>query len=261
MAEEAGAKDKARGYAAPAIEKGFDVIELLADSPGGLTISEIAQRLGRSISELFRIIVVMERRRWLYKNPFSDRYTVTYRVLEVAYRATPAQALTLAAAPIMHDLTLATNQSCHLVVRAEGRGLVVLRQENAGPSGFAMRLGAVIDLVTSCSGHVLLAYTEEERLDAVLAHLPEPWAMPEEQLRKKLSAVRRRGYEKQPSARVAGVTDLSYPVFSLGGGIAAALTIPYILMIDGSQAHDLEGIRHLLGEAARRISSELGWSA
>jgi DNA-binding IclR family transcriptional regulator len=254
------AKDKTRGYAAPALEKGFDVIELLADAPTGLTVSEIAQRLGRSMSELFRIIVVMERRRWLYKDPSSDRYTVTYRVLDVAFRGTPAQSLTLAAAPIMHDLSQTTNQSCHLVVRAEGRGLVVLRQENAGPSGFAMRLGAVIDLVTSCSGHVLLAFAEEARLPAILALLPAPPALPLDRLHQRLAAVRKRGFEKQPSARVGGVTDISYPIFSLDGRITAALTIPYIAMIDGSQELDLDGTRQLLGQAARSISHQLGWS-
>ena len=62
-----------------------------ASAPAGLTISEIAQRLGRSISEIFRVVIVMENRRWLRKEPGSDRYSVTYRMLDVAFRDTPAQ--------------------------------------------------------------------------------------------------------------------------------------------------------------------------
>ena len=92
--DEAEGPARPRGYAAPALEKGIDILELLADQPDGLTISEIAQRLGRSISEIFRIIVVMERRRWLRKDPASDRYSVSYRMLDIAFRATPARALT-----------------------------------------------------------------------------------------------------------------------------------------------------------------------
>ena len=49
-------------YVAPALEKGFNVVELLARSPQGLTASEIASGLGLTISEIFRIIMVMERR-------------------------------------------------------------------------------------------------------------------------------------------------------------------------------------------------------
>src|SRR6478736_2314687 len=92
-------------YTAPALEKGIDIVELLAGEQSGLTISEIAFRLERSLSEIFRIAVVMERRQWLQKDPESARYSVTYRMLELAHRGTPAQAMSLAAAPVMSQLS------------------------------------------------------------------------------------------------------------------------------------------------------------
>jgi DNA-binding IclR family transcriptional regulator len=249
-----------RAYAAPALEKGIDILELLADQPEGLTITEMAQRLGRSISEIFRIIVVMERRRWLRKDPESDRYSVTYRVLDVAFRATPGRALTHVAAPVMHDLALATNQSCHLVVRGDAFGMVVQRQENIGAVGFGMRLGATIDLITSCSGHVLLAFTAAARRDAVIATLTGGDAAIRNQLQQRLEVVRVQGYEMQPSARTAGVTDISYPVFGFDGHVAAALTIPFLVMIDGSQRTTIQETRLLLRDATARISDGLGWT-
>ncbi len=146
-------------YTAPALEKGIDIVELLADVPGGLTISEIAESLRRSMNEVFRIIVVMEARGWLSKDMETYRYSVTYHLLEMALRATPAHSLSAIAAPIMESLSTETNQSCHLVVRSGGRGLVIQRQENASlQGGFALRAGANVDLVSSCSGHVLLAF-------------------------------------------------------------------------------------------------------
>lgn len=249
-----------RAYAAPALEKGIDILELLADEPEGLTITEMAQRLGRSISEIFRIIIVMERRHWLRKDPHSDRYTVTYRVLDVAFRATPARALTHVAAPVMRDLAIATNQSCHLVVRGEGLGMVVQRQENIGAVGFGMRLGATIDLVTSCSGHVLLAFTAAARREAMVEALAGADAAVRDQLFQRLEVVRVQGYEMQPSARTVGVTDISYPVFGFDGHIAAALTIPFLVMIDGSPRATIEEARLLLRDAAAHISAGLGWT-
>src|SRR5688572_31898025 len=115
------------GYSAPALEKGIDILELLADTESGLTVSEISERLKRRMSELFRIIIVLERRQWLQKDPESARYSVTYHVLKLAHRGTPAQNLTLAAAPVMHELSTRINQSCHLVVRSDIQGLVILR--------------------------------------------------------------------------------------------------------------------------------------
>ena len=43
-------------YRAPALDKGLDILELLAGVDGGLTQAEIAKRLGRSHNELYRMI-------------------------------------------------------------------------------------------------------------------------------------------------------------------------------------------------------------
>ena len=42
-------------YAAPALEKGLDILELLSRQEAGLTRRDIAERLGRSVSEVFRL--------------------------------------------------------------------------------------------------------------------------------------------------------------------------------------------------------------
>lgn len=248
-----------REYSAPALEKGIEIIELLADNPGGLTISEITTRLKRSMSEVFRIIVVMESHGWLNKHAETWRYSVTYHLLEMALRATPAQSLSAVAAPIMEKLSIDTNQSCHLVVRAGGRGLVIHRQENASlQGGFALRIGASVDLARSCSGHVLLAFTAPPVYQALVRQLPRPRGWTVAKLEKSLAEVRKRGYEMQVSARTVGVTDIGFPVFSFDGQVAAALTVPYLTMLDGSAPTTVNRTRDLLRRAAQKISAALG---
>ena len=43
-------------YRAPALDKGLDILELLAAVDGGLTQAEIAKRLGRSPNEFYRML-------------------------------------------------------------------------------------------------------------------------------------------------------------------------------------------------------------
>ena len=210
------------------------------------------------MSEVFRIIIVMERSGWLIKDPATDRFSVSYRLLDVAYRATPAQALANVAAPVMAELSADCGQSCHLVIRAQANGLVIQRQESTSPAGFAMRAGAVIDLITSCSGHVLLAYLDEPELKSVVARMGDGAAARLADIASRLATVRERGFEMLPSARAAGVTDISAPIFSLDGKVAAALTIPYLVMIDGTQTVNLDGARELLQAATALISDRLG---
>lgn len=56
------AEDRPQKYTAPALEKGLDILERLSLSEAGLSLSEIARDLGRSVSEIFRMLVVLQQR-------------------------------------------------------------------------------------------------------------------------------------------------------------------------------------------------------
>ena len=258
-----GASVPKGNYAAPALDKAFDIIELLADKPGGALISEMAAQLHRSIGELFRIVIVMEKRGFLQKSPDTDRYTVAYKILDLAYRATPAQDLTRAAAAQMEALARTVEQSCHLVVPNGGSGLVVARQENPGPRGFALQLGAPIDLIRSCSGHVLLAFSRADQATRMLELAQRSRGAPPDpaKLQKTLRKVREQGFDMMASAITHGVTDISYPVFGFHGEVMAALTIPFLELIDGSQKVGMEEARRTLQATAKQISALLGHHA
>jgi DNA-binding IclR family transcriptional regulator len=247
-------------YSAPALEKGIDIIELLADADAGLTLSEISERLNRRMSELFRIIMVMERRGWLQKHPETSRFSVTYYLLKIVHRSTPARSLTAVAAPVMQDLSTQINQSCHLVVRSGMQGLVVLRQENQKRhANLSVRLGASMNLVSSCSGQVLLAHMDAAEREQLLRSAPRPRNLTRTKLDGILSKIGKRGFEIQRSTITAGVTDISYPIRGFDGSVIAALTIPYLHVFDDSLPTNVEQTRRLLEEAARRISLDLGW--
>ena len=56
-------------YTAPALEKGLDILEHLSRSDAGLTQAEIARVLGRSVSEIFRMLVVLQERGYIALTP------------------------------------------------------------------------------------------------------------------------------------------------------------------------------------------------
>ena len=239
----------------------MDIVELLADADSGLAVSEISQRLKRRMSELFRIIVVMERRGWLQKDPESSRYSLTYRLLKLAHRGTPAQTLTQAAAPVMHDLSTRVNQSCHLVVRAGMQGLVILRQENQKRhANLSVRFGSVIELSSSISGQILLAHLDKAERESLLRSLPRSRVISQAKLVSVLEKIRKRGYEIHRSPITAGVTDISYPIRGFDGKVMAALTVPYLHVLDNSLPTTVEQTRRQLELAAQRISRSLGFT-
>ena len=50
------AEAERRIYAAPALEKGLDILEMLCKSEGALSQKEIAKQLGRSVGEIYRMV-------------------------------------------------------------------------------------------------------------------------------------------------------------------------------------------------------------
>jgi DNA-binding IclR family transcriptional regulator len=204
--------------------------------------------------------VVMERRGWLQKDPETARYSVTYHVLKLAHRSTPAHTLTSAAAPVMHELSTRVNQSCHLVVRSGKQGLVILRQENLQRlANLSVRLGAIVELTSSCSGQVLLANLDAAERERLLRSLPRRRGKAS-QVNAVLEKIRECGYRVRKSSITAGVTDISYPIRGFDDKVIAVLTVPYLHAIDNSLPTSVEQTRRLLEEAARRISRSLGSS-
>jgi DNA-binding IclR family transcriptional regulator len=246
-------------YSAPALEKGLDILELLAERPDGLSQSEIARALERSVGEIFRMLAGLVDRGYLAIQRPSDRYVLTLKLFQLAHRHAPLQHLIADALPQMRELAVRVHQSCHLTVVESGHGVVVAQTNAPGEIGFAVRVGSVVDLVSTASGRVLLAFQPPAERERILSH--EPGSRERRasltKCEETLEAVRARGYEDMESTRIRGVHDLSFPVLDPRGCAVAAMTMPFIERLD-VQDVSLAAAREALCKAARRLSASLG---
>jgi len=132
---------KSPKHTAPALEKGLDILEHLSQSDAGLTQAEIARVLGRSVSEIFRMLVVLQERGYIAFDPGTDRYVLTTLMFEIAHRTPLIRRLTTAAAPLIRTLTQEINQSVHLAVLAENSVLIVGQVDPPARHVMSGRLG------------------------------------------------------------------------------------------------------------------------
>lgn len=65
-----------RTYSAPALEKGLDILEMLCRSEQPLSQKEIAQKLGRSVGEIYRMVTCLVDRDYVAQVD-DNTYTVT----------------------------------------------------------------------------------------------------------------------------------------------------------------------------------------
>lgn len=251
-----------KNYTAPALEKGLDILELLAGEPSGLTLSDIAGRLSRSVSEIFRMLAVLQRREYIYLPKGADSYHLTMKLFEIAHRISLLEKLTAAAQPVMQSVAREVEQSCHMVAYYRGKAMVIAQFDSPADKGFAVRLGADGDLVDTCSGHLLLAYASLGLRKTMIDERKRyrGGKALSKNLLARLEQIRTQGYESLASLQVNGITDVSYPVFTHTGEIAAALTMPFLEHIDGSHSVDFDDASRILGEASVTISRTLGYT-
>lgn len=226
--------EKAAGkYRAPALEKGLDVLELLAAVKSPMTLSQISARLSRSVSELFRMVQVLEARGYVAASPNGDGFELTNKLFSLGISRGPSQNLLTVGLPLMQSLSEETRQACHLAIVTDDRMVVIARVEAPGDLGFSVRVGYQRPLVHSGSGLVIYAFQKpkiREQWRRVLrpALTQDEWATFEAQAERALS----QGHFAAPSEYIDGITDLSAPIAS-DAGVIAALTMPYIHIRDG----------------------------
>src|SRR5689334_13722073 len=88
-------------YSAPALDKGLDILEILASTATPMTMSEISVQAGRSRGEIFRMLQVLESRRYISRNG-GDGYLLTNKLFMLGMERPPVRGLTEIALPIMH---------------------------------------------------------------------------------------------------------------------------------------------------------------
>lgn len=245
-------------YRAPALDKGLDILELLASEDGGLTQTDIAKALGRTANELYRMLDRLVRRGYIVRNAASDRYQLSLKLFSLAHRHPPMQRLISEATPVIRDLARITEQSCHLVVYDTGFGRVVAQVDAPGTWTYSVRVGTSVSLFSTGSGHVLLAFqTEARRQEMLLEHreVEGEAPMPMSELKQRIAVVRRQGYEIMDSSQILGVTNVSCPIFGPNGDALAALTVPYIKRIDRRPNPPVDKVLGWLSDGARRLST------
>lgn len=243
-------------YATPALDKGLDILEYLAHDPAGATKSQLARELNRTVSEIFRMLLCLERRGYIAQIE-NERYSLTLKLFQLIQEHPPTERLIADALPVMQRLAHETLQSCHMGVIERDR-VVILAQVNAPSTQvFYVKLGSTIDILESSSGYVILAHQDHTQRSLTIANWSrETGKKPPSSLMRHLDRLRKIGYERRASYVVKGVINISFPIFDDRGTPLAALTIP--LIERHKESHEEEHVIRMLRKGAAEITAAIG---
>lgn len=245
------------GYSAPALEKGLDILELLAREGVPMGTRQIAEELGRSKNEIFRMVHVLLGRGYLQREDGGDGLVLTNKLFGLGMQTARARDLVSVAAPIVERFAEEVHQAAHLVVAHRGETVIIAAASGGADMNFSLKLGYRRPLADAHSGLVLMAFQP----DAVRQHMVDEcltlMRLPPDRttLASELEDVRRQGAIIHESRDIIGVTDIVCPIIA-GDRAVACVTVAAVSR--RSNPTNFEAMLTRLKAACAEIAHELG---
>lgn len=245
-------------YHVPALEKGLDILEYLSETAAPQSMADLARALGRSSSEIFRMLDCLEQRGYLLKDDTS-RYQLSLKLYELAHTHSPIEQLLLIARDPMRELALQLRESVHIGILRNYHLFIAAQEESPEPVRISVEVGGKFPAIKTASGCLLLSQLPEAQLDAFFETDPSYLGLTvkeQENFKRKLARVKKDGYLIESSLIAEGVQDISVLIGNARLGLNATLAVPR-LKLKGTQDISTD-ILPVLQEKAEIITRKLG---
>ncbi len=245
-------------YHVPALEKGLDILEYLSEIAVPQSLADLARALGRSSSEIFRMLDCLEQRGYLLKDD-SSHYQLSLKLYEMAHTHSPIDQLLLVAREPMRELAIKLRESVHLGLLRDYHLFIAAQEESPEPVRISVEVGRKFPAINTASGTLLLAHLPEPELQLFFESDPDFLLLKQSQknaFRRRLIAIKKDGFVIESSRITEGVQDISVLIGNPDIGLTATLAVPR-LKLKASKTNGSE-ILPLLQETAEQITKKLG---
>jgi DNA-binding IclR family transcriptional regulator len=244
------------------VGRALDLLEALTERDE-IGLVELSQHVKLLPSTAHRLLATLAERGYVYQNPETGRYLLSFRVLELASHVEQRTSrLRAAAQPYMHRIRKVCGETTNLVVLNGDR--IVYIDQLAGSMSVRMftEIGRDVPAHTTGAGKAMLAFEHDEVVEAIAAREPlEAYTShtitSAADLRAELARIRRRGYALDNEEYEDGVTCVAAPIFDHEGRVCGALSV------SGPTARihraDSAALGELIGLTAIDVSRELGY--
>jgi IclR family acetate operon transcriptional repressor len=185
------------------VDRVLDIIEVLADEPNGLPLSEIARQLDMPKSGAHRLLASLVNRGMAVQDDFSQRYRLTVKLAAVGFRILAGAGTSDICQPSLDRLAARTGELVRLAL-VEGDTLFWIAKSQGALSGlrYDPDLGRAVVLHATATGKAWLSTMSDEAATSLVrsrgyvvpARFGKPVVRDEASLIKELAATRARGY-------------------------------------------------------------------
>jgi IclR family KDG regulon transcriptional repressor len=236
------------------------LLKIFLDGPKELGVSDLSRRLGLSKGAVHKLLSTLESEGLILQNPATRQYALGYTLLELGNKVLKNHNLVEFAKRYLQELADITKELACLCIIDGTDAIYVDRIDSPHPIRFNVEVYRRFPLYATSASRVILAHRPDEFIDRVLSDeiktfTPYSLKKPEE-IKERLEAIRRNGYEVSTNLRNVGVTGIAAPIRDASGQVIASISLigPTDRMMPSKEAF----IEQVLSTTAQ-ISHGLGW--
>jgi DNA-binding IclR family transcriptional regulator len=222
---------RANEPAVPSLARGFSIVELLARSKGGMTLSQLARSLKLPKSSVYCLLGTLEYLNYISRGSNSTRYRVSSRVYTVAQMALGGTSLRELAVPHLQRLANSRGLTVHMAGVMDDHSIVLIEKISSVKSSYvATWVGEHVRLNCTALGKAIGAYLPQDDLDIMIArqglirHNDNTIASPK-RLCQELALVRQRGFSFDDEEEEINNRCIGAPIFDCMNRVIAALSV------------------------------------
>jgi IclR family KDG regulon transcriptional repressor len=241
--------------------KCFHALELLAQEPYELPLSELAARMEQPLASVHRLVATLVEAGFVEQDSASRRYRLAGKALWTGAGYLRNSPVYRASFLVMQE---AARKSAGLIHLGALHGEWVLYLHTVGsPSSLYLYAdtGERRPLHATGLGKAILAWQPNELVNRITAHKLQRFTKyticSASDLREEMKAIRQRGYAIDNEEGVVGLRCVAAPIFNASGLSVAALSMSAPVQVLSNQA--IETAAAQIREAAMKISVQVGF--
>jgi IclR family acetate operon transcriptional repressor len=253
-----------KGGQVQSLSRALAILEALAHSHDGLTLTELAQTVGLATSTAHRLLTTLQQARFVRFDPFASVWQVGVRAFIVGNAFARTRDVTMVARPYLRRLMEESGETANLYIVEEGEAVCMAQVESRQVMRAIARPGGRVKMHCSGAGKAILAWLPEREVGKILERQGLPRFTGEtlttpKKLKAVLEEVRARGYATDNEEYEAGLRCVAAPILDDHGAPLASISIsgPTARIPD----HRLALFGALVAETAKTVTAEVGGGA
>lgn len=244
------------------VSRALQLLTLLADANGSVSIKQVAQDMQLAPSTAHRLLQLLKKEGFVESFGESRQYAIGPQFYRIAARVTNAISPREIALPVISAIASTFDETVlfGVYLQSERALSFAARADGEQKLRYEIAMNQALSLVWGASGKAILAFLPETLLGEIVAHegqspvtgAPVPTL---EALRPELAEIRAKGYAVSDGEKLPDARGIAAPVYGPRGVMGCiCLTSPRARMPHA----DIESIGQEVAAQARRLSVALG---